>query len=504
MGCEVEYSLSSHGNSQVRVRENRDRALCSLKRSLCALNRNLPDTRARTGCFLSNGGRAYLDQGQHWEMASPEVRTPLDVVVYERANERILEEAVLSCNTPFPFSVYKNNIDYRGNTFGMHENYSVRRRVALEKLRRLVPFLVTRQLYAGAGRISFDPRSCGFELSQRARFVCQEVSRETTKNRGIINTKDESLSGGEHQRIHLILGDSLRSELGSYLQVGTTALLIRLIEEGIPIGKNLALEQPVDAIRELSCNPSSPLALADGRTMSAEQIQAEYLEEAKQHAYLLPEWSKDVLDRWQEVLLNLEETPENLDTRLDFYIKRAMFDRFLSQHNLTWNDVKKWGPFLSRMWSYSAQLRSRPHLRTSETLEKIGESEKNTARILRSIITMLEMDIRYHDINREMSLFDILDTGGLLNHRIVHEETIVHAMKTPPKGTRAELRGNTIEALSRNARCAFASWTSITIPGSRVLDMENPYEATGTWREIEEGATNSDESSNSFIRRIMD
>jgi len=505
MGCEVEYSIPLLRGSADEDKENRLRAYVKLFQSIRQLNISVRDMHPELGCFLSNASNVYLDIGLHLEFASPEVTSPLDVVVYQKANERILEQALHSCIAPYPFSIYKNNVDFRGNTYGMHENYLIDGRVMIKDIQLLTTFLVTRQIFAGAGRISFDTRACGYELSQRARFICREISDETTRNRAIINTKNEPLSGRQYRRVHLILGDSLRSDLGIYLQIGTTALLFRLIEQGVPVGDGLALQEPVEAIKELSCNPCQQLTLMDGRTMSAVELQMEYLDQALMHAYQLPDWTKDVLVRWEEVLCNLAESTDYLQSRLDWQIKHLMLDRFLSRRDMTWNDVGKWGRLLAENQMPLNQLRSIPKSQSGFSFPDTNLSDAQTADMFQAIVTMLEMDIRYHDINRETSLFDILDNNGLLNHRLLSEESIVDAMTSPPKGTRAELRGKVIKEISQKHRNAVAQWTQISIPGVKVLNMQDPYSTIGVWEDACEERVQSERSEQpDFIRRMMD
>ena len=250
---------------------------------------------ARNGnVFLENGGRFYLDSGFHPEYATPETDQVGDLVAHDKAGERIVADLLLRARRLLreegltgSVLAFKNNTDTVGNSFGCHENYLARRDIALECLAAgLIPFLVTRQVFAGAGKVLQTIRGSQFCLSQRAQHITQEVSGGTTSSRAIINTRDETLADAHrYRRLHLILGDSNMSEVATYLKVGTTALVIDMIEDGWLNG-DYALHGSVSALRTISRDPTlrATVKLKDGRLLTALEIQGVYLDRAIQYA----------------------------------------------------------------------------------------------------------------------------------------------------------------------------------------------------------------------------
>jgi proteasome accessory factor A len=284
-GLETEYGFFCHVNSgRLPSRENIVSYL---------FNQTVPGAR-KGNLFLENGGRLYLDSGFHPEYATPEADQVAELVAHDKAGERIVADLLLRARRliheeGFTGSVlaFKNNTDSVGNSYGCHENYLARRDVALECLAAgLIPFLVTRQVFTGAGKVLRTISGSQFCLSQRAQHICQEMSGGTTTARAIINTRDETLAdSSRYRRLHLILGDSNMSEVTTYLKVGTTALVIDMIEDGWLNG-DYSLHAPVDALRTISRDPTlrATVKLKDGRLLTALEIQHEYLERALRYA----------------------------------------------------------------------------------------------------------------------------------------------------------------------------------------------------------------------------
>src|SRR4051794_33588379 len=249
--------------------------------------------------ILTNGARLYVDHA-HPEYSTPEVTNPRDLVVWDKAGERVMAEAARRAAAvpgTFPIQLYKNNTDNKGASYGCHENYLMARSTPFaEIVRHLTPFFVTRQVVVGAGRVGIgaDGRGTGFQVSQRADFFEVEVGLETTLKRPIINTRDEPHADPEkYRRLHVIIGDANMSEVSTYLKVGTTSLVLAMIEErwlSNDNGADLAIEGPVAALRAISHDASlkHQVTLRDGRRMTALQVQMEYLEQAR----------KDVEDRF--------------------------------------------------------------------------------------------------------------------------------------------------------------------------------------------------------------
>src|ERR1700712_346619 len=243
--------------------------------------------------FLRNGARLYLDVGSHPEYATPECDSLTELVTHDKAGERILEGLMLDAEKRLndegiagDIYLFKNNTDSAGNSYGCHENFLVARHGEFSRMADiLIPFLVTRQLICGAGKVLQTPRGAVFCLSQRAEHIWEGVSSATTRSRPIINTRDEPHADAErYRRLHVIVGDSNMNEVTTLLKVGSADLVLRMIEQGLPF-RDLALENPIRAIREIShdLTGTKQLKLASGRSASALEIQREYYTRAVEH-----------------------------------------------------------------------------------------------------------------------------------------------------------------------------------------------------------------------------
>ena len=304
--------------------------------------------------FLRNGSRLYLDVGSHPEYATAECDDVRQLVTHDRAGERILEGLVADAQQrleheglPGTIHLFKNNTDSAGNSYGCHENYLVRRQGDFSRLSDvLVPFLITRQILTGAGKVLATPRGAVYCLSQRADHIWEAVSSATTRSRPIINTRDEPHADAEHyRRLHVIVGDSSMSETTTMLKVGTTDLLLRMIEAGVPM-REMALENPIRAIREISHDMTGmhPITMANGRTVTAVDLQEEYLTRVTDflagEGGPTPE-NKQVLDLWERGLRALRTGDLSLVEReLDWVIKYKLIERYQAKHNLELSDVR--------------------------------------------------------------------------------------------------------------------------------------------------------------------
>lgn len=383
--------------------------------------------------ILTNGARLYVDHA-HPEYASPEVVTPLDLVRWDKAGERVMLEATrLAAQVPQGQAIvlYKNNTDNKGASYGAHENYLMRRSTPFADIvRHLTPFFVSRQVVCGAGRVGIgqDGRTHGFQVSQRADFFEVEVGLETTLKRPIINTRDEPHADPEqHRRLHVIIGDANLAEVSTYLKVGTTALVLAMIEDGF-IDADLSVDGPVAALRAVSHDPSLThlVTLKDGRRLTAVQLQRVYLELA--HAYVderlggdVDAATKDVLVRWGSVLDRLERDPFECANELDWVAKYALLRRYQERDGLDWDDAKL-------------------HL----------------------------IDLQYADIRPEKGLYHRLVAGGRIE-RLLTDEQVAAAVHGPPEDTRAYFRGRCIEKFADSV--AAASWDSVILdlPGRESL-----------------------------------
>jgi len=293
---------------------------------------------------LINGARYYVDHA-HPEYSCPEVTNPRDLVIHEKAGERIIEISRRDAESKLPAGatmlVYKNNSDRKGNSYGSHENYLMDRRTSFKQIvEHLLPFLVTRQIYAGAGKVGSENRShpCDYQISQRADFFETEVALDTMVKRPIVNTRDEPHADREkYRRLHVIVGDSNMSEYTIYLRNGVTSIFLRMIEDGA-IQKDLVLRDPVKAIKQVSHDTSCrrELQLDSGKKMTAVQVQKELLDLALSYTASLdnPAWVPDVLDKWADALESLERDPMELSEKIDWVMKKSMIENFMERKQL--------------------------------------------------------------------------------------------------------------------------------------------------------------------------
>jgi proteasome accessory factor PafA2 len=371
--------------------------------------------------ILPNGSRYYVDHA-HPEYSSPECSNARDVVIWDKAGERILEASIEAAGTVVPtgetVNIYKNNSDGKGNSYGCHENYLVDRATPFPHLvKHLMPFFVSRQVFTGAGKVGVEngASEVDYQISQRADFFEVEVGLETTFKRPIINTRDEPHADPErYRRLHVIVGDANLCEVPIYLKVGTTALVLQMIEDDF-ISDDFSLVEPVRAMRVVSHDPScrATIELADGRNLTAVELQWEYLRLARKYAQEegVDEVSGDVLDRWEHVLDGLERDPMSLSRELDWVAKLSVLEAYRSRDGLSWDHPK-----------------------------------------LRLI------DLQYHDVRRDKSLYQKLVKSQKIE-RIVTEDEIAFAVDHPPEDTRAYFRGECLRRFSPHI--VAASWDAL-------------------------------------------
>jgi proteasome accessory factor A len=379
--------------------------------------------------FLENGARFYLDTGCHPEYATPECASPMDVMIYDKAGERILENLLNYAQNKVheegfqgDLAIFKNNTDFVGNSYGCHENYLADRTADFYYMaEQLIPFLVTRQIFTGAGKVFRTRRGTVYHISQRAQHIRQKISGTTTNERSIINTRDEPHAIKEkYRRLHIIVGDSNMSEFSTYLKVGTTALVLQMIEDDF-LPPTFSLRNPVRAIkdisRDLTCREAVPLN--SGKKYSALELQKEYLDLA--HRYystrpMSPE-AADILQKWEYVLTKLEEDPMQLHHEIDWVIKLHLLQAYGERTNLS--------------------------------PEASGDR-------------MLMLDLQYHDIRREKGLYFLLERKGQVV-RLATDGQIETAMVDPPQNTRAKMRGELIK-LAKMKRIPYdLDWNYIRI-----------------------------------------
>ncbi len=383
--------------------------------------------------ILTNGARLYVDHA-HPEYSAPECTNPLDAVIWDKAGERVMAEAATrAASLPGgpAIQLYKNNTDNKGASYGCHENYLMNRSTPFADIvRHLTPFFVSRQVVCGAGRVGrgADGREDGFQISQRADFFEVEVGLETTLKRPIINTRDEPHADPDkYRRLHVIIGDANLSEISTYLKLGTTSLVLAMIEDRF-LAADLAIEAPVAELRAISHDPSLRhlVTLRDGRKMTAVQLQMEYLELARKYTEDrygadVDDITGDVLARWESVLGRLMEDPMLAARELDWVAKLEILEGYRSRDGLAWGHPR---------------------------LELV--------------------DLQYSDVRPDRGLYNRLAARGRMV-RLASERDVLRAMEEPPDDTRAYFRGRCLRKYPDAV--AAASWDSVIfdIPGRESL-----------------------------------
>src|SRR5881227_4278545 len=333
-GVETEYGLTCSFRGQRRL--SPDEVARYLFRGVVSWGRS-------SNVFLRNGSRLYLDVGSHPEYATPECDSVVDLVVHDKAGERILEGLLMDAERRLreegiagDIYLFKNNTDSAGNSYGCHENYLVGRHGEFGRLADvLIPFLVTRQIVCGAGKVLQTPRGAVYCVSQRAEHIWEGVSSATTRSRPIINTRDEPHADAERfRRLHVIVGDSNMSEYATFLKVGATSILLRMLEDPSVVLRDMSLENPIRAIREISHDITCRrrVRLANGREASALDIQGEYLTKARDFTSrrgLDDGMVKRVLDLWERTLHAVHTGDLGLvDREIDWVIKHKLIESY--------------------------------------------------------------------------------------------------------------------------------------------------------------------------------
>lgn len=436
-GIETEYGVTCSFQGQRRL--SPDEVARYLFRRVVSWGRS-------SNVFLRNGARLYLDVGSHPEYATPECDSVVECVAHDRAGELILEGLVVDasrrlCEEGVDGTIYlfKNNTDSAGNSYGCHENYLISRHGEFTRLAdSLIPFLVSRQLLTGAGKIVTTSQGASFHLSQRAEHIWEGVSSATTRSRPIINTRDEPHADADkYRRLHVIVGDSNMSETTTLLKLASTDLVLRSIECGYPM-RDLSLENPIRAIREISQDPTGrrPIRLANGKTITALDLQREYLAKAESVATRegLSERERDShlasLDLWRRGLEAVDSGSfSGVARELDWVIKRNLMQRYMARHRTDWNDPR-----------------------------------------------IAQLDLTYHDIQRGRGLFSLLEVQGLAN-RVVSPVVVFEAKSRPPQTTRARLRGDFIRRAQERRRDYTVDWVHLKLndQSSRTVLCKDPF-----------------------------
>ena len=432
-GIETEYGLTCTFRGQRQL--SPDEVARYLFRGVVSWGRS-------SNVFLRNGGRLYLDVGSHPEYATPECDNIVDLVTHDKAGERIVEGLVADADRQLreegiagDIYLFKNNTDSAGNSYGCHENYLVPRQEDLGRLTAiLMPFLVTRQMICGAGKVLQTAHGTVYCVSQRADHIWEGVSSATTRSRPVINTRDEPHADAEqYRRLHVIVGDSNMSETTLLLKVGSTDLVLRMIEGGVVV-PDMTLDNPVRAIREISHDMTgrSRVRLTDGRELSALEIQYEYLTCARDFArtHGLDTVSERVLELWERTLDAIETG--NLDKiarEIDWVTKFQLIERYRARHDLPLSAPR-----------------------------------------------IAQLDLAYHDVRRGRGLYYLLQRNGVVN-RVTSNLDIFEAKSIPPQSTRAKLRGEFIRQAQEKGRDVTIDWVHLKVndQAQRTVLCKDPF-----------------------------
>src|SRR5258706_11018738 len=381
---------------------------------------------------------------RHIEFASPECLHLHDLVTYELAGDDLLQSALVALGAEDRVSFIKNNVDHHtGATFGCHENYLMRREAQFTPpiLGTLLTFLATRQIFTGAGRVGqsnplafdFEPpqpaTQVNFQLSQRADHIVNDIYQWVQFNRAIINARDEPLADyRRYRRLHLLIGDSNMSQYATALKVGTTSLVLDLLEEGI-LPKRVGLMDPVQATRDISRDPHYRwiVRLENGQTRTAMEIQHSFLGLAKHYLAGMDPENDWIIREWEAILDGLERDPMSQTNKIDWVAKKWMLQMFLEQEHLGWDD-----PWLQ------------------------------------------SLDLEYHNLDPRRGLYFALAEQGRLQY-VVTSERVTFCMQNPPDNTRAQARGIAVRHLRDQVGSYIINWDSITVENKDPLVMNDPF-----------------------------
>lgn len=426
---------------------------------------NLPGS-IESGLFLSNGSRLYVDVGDHPELAGPECVDPWDAVRYLRAGDRIVTRLADHVRRQWPTvaetRIFTGNVDYSGSgtTWGAHESYC--HRAHPDRLQRLlIPHLVSRVIYCGAG--GFNPLSNGLEftLSPRAHHLGVPVSNESTQSRGIAHTRQESHSGHGYRRQHLLCGENLRSDLATWLKVGATALVVAIIEAGVTELGEVQLASPVAALHAIAKDPSltTRVGTTAGEHLTAIDIQRRLLGHAQRHlrAAFMPSWAGAVCAGWERLLDRLAAGPDAVCLTLDWAMKLAMYRDRTRRRGLEWDSLAAW----------------------SQVPHQAGRPDVDRFLALRD--ELLEIDTRWGLLGAD-GIFSQLEQAGVVDHHVDGVDAIETAMTVPPSEGRARIRGMVVHRVFGERALFACGWDHVwdRRTGSR-LDLSDPFAAVERW-----------------------
>jgi hypothetical protein len=472
----------------------------------------LPGLYSVSGVFLGNGSRFYADCGNHPELCTPECMNPWDVVRYIQAGHRILAGLAASlekeCTPPLTeILCFRGNVDYSGtySTWGCHESYMHRLDQA-ELQPQVVPHLVTRPIYTGAGGFNPTARGLEFTLSPRLAYFKLLETESSTGGRGIWHNKGESLCEG-YGRLHVLCGESLCSETATFLKVGVTALIVAMADAGLKPGNAVQLADPLEALRtvanDVTCK--KPLRMKDGSQRTAIEVQRQYLMVAEAHEGdgSLPEWAGAVCRKWRETLDRLEGGPGAVEKTLDWAVKLALYAEHARGRGIRWEELAFWNEFVGRA---NEALGARRGRERGASLEQAIEPGQRMAKELAALRPLLEarglgwddlrtllqsrqeffaIDMRFGQIGPK-GIFESLETAGVLDGHVEGVDRIEEAMTEPPAAGRARIRGEVIRRLAGTdkAQCDWAN--VVNFDDGKALDLSDPFAREEVWEALDQ------------------
>jgi proteasome accessory factor A len=435
-GIETEYGITFSLRGQRRL--SPDEVSRFLFRKVVAWGRS-------SNVFLENGSRLYLDVGSHPEYATAECDTLLDAVAQDKAGESILRELVEYAQGQLSdegirgdIYLFKNNTDSTGNSYGCHENYCIERIDDLTRLEQVfIPYLISRQIFTGAGKVVTNAKGTAYSMSQRAEHIWEAISSATTRSRPIINTRDEPHADPEkYRRLHVIVGDSNMSEFATYLKLGTAAVVLAMIEDRNTVLRDYNMASPINALRDISYDlwSKEPVKLTNGRDLTALEIQDDLCERAEQflQGHPLPADQVHAVQLWREVIEQYRNDPMGLADRVDWIAKLQIIERERERSGVELSDPK-----------------------------------------------IALIDLLYHDTSFERGLYYRRQARGHMR-RIVSDEEIATATNTPPPTTRAHMRGTFIKAAKEWRRDYTVDWVHLKLNDEmqRTVLLKDPFKST--------------------------
>ncbi|MDE3008689.1 MAG: Pup--protein ligase [Acidobacteriota bacterium] len=435
-GVETEYGVTFSLRGQRRL--SPDEVSRFLFRKVVAWGRS-------SNVFLENGCRLYLDVGSHPEYATAECDNLGDLVAQDKAGESILRELVGYAQQQLSeegvrgdIFLFKNNTDSSGNSYGCHENYCIERIDDLTRLEQVfIPFLISRQIFTGAGKVVTNARGTAYSMSQRAEHIWESISSATTRSRPIINTRDEPHADPEkYRRLHVIVGDSNMSEFATYLKVGTSAVVLAMIEDKTTVLRDYSMASPINALRDISYDlwSKEPVKLTNGRDLTALEIQEDLCERAESflQSHQLPSDQVHAVKLWREVIEQYRSDPMLLADRVDWITKLQIIERERERTGVDLNDPK-----------------------------------------------IALIDLLYHDTNYERGLYYRRQAKGHVR-RVVTDEEIATATHTPPATTRAHMRGTFIQAAKKWRRDYTVDWVHLKLNDEmqRTVLLKDPFKSS--------------------------